>query len=461
MRSLRVRLTFWFSLAVTATAGTAAWVGYAVVRQQMIDGIDFLLDAEIQELIARLGENPAAMDDAALTRALASHSEIDAATYYIQIHDENRRLVFRSHNLGDAILADLSDTGATARSIIIHDEPAREREAPYRGLHVQVATSMEQTEALLDRYERTLIVSLPALFLFSLLVGWLLSSITLRPIGAIQRAARRISASNLAERVPVPPGRDEIAALARLLNDLFARLETSFEQVKRFTADASHELKTPLSLIRLHAERLAQSPRLAPADHAAIEEQLEEIARLNQLVENLLLLARADAGGLTLKRRRQNPARFLREFAEDASALSDEAGRRFSLARNDEGEVDFDPALIRQVELNLLANALRYTPAGGAITLHSRVTDGAWELSLDDAGPGVPEEKTAAIFERFVRFAGPEDSAPSQGSGLGLAIARGIIEAHGGTIHAENRPGGGLRVIVHLPRTNASTPVCV
>ncbi len=450
MRSLRFRLTLWFSVAVTLTAGLAAWVGYIVVKEQMAAGIDFLLDAEIQEIVARIADLPENADAAAISRAVEGHTEIDAPLYYFQIHRDADGVLFRSHNLGTIVLPDLSDYGPLVRTVTVHEEPVREREFHDRTYHVQVATSLEQMEALLDRFQRSLQVGLPGLFLFSLLVGWLLSTIALRPIGAMQRAARQISASNLAERLPVPPGRDEIAALARLLNDLFARLEKSFDQVRRFTADASHELKTPLSLIRLHAERLALSPRLSDEDRAAIAEQLEEIRRLNKLVENLLLLARADAGGLTLERRWQNPALFVRELAEDATALAEEAGRNVRVARNDEGEANFDAALMRQVALNLLANALRFSPVAGTISVDSRLHEVDWELVMEDEGTGVPPDQLESIFARFVRGVAPAEAttpADRDGSGLGLAIARGIVEAHGGSIRAENVLTGGLRVI--------------
>jgi heavy metal sensor kinase len=463
MRSLRFRLTLWFSIAVTLTAGAAAWVGYLVVQRQMMDGIDFLLDAEIQEITTRLGDRPENLEERDVVAELEGHTEIDAPQYYFQIHRAGHGVIFRSSNLGSLTLPDLSDDVRPAvRTVTLLDQPARMREAEHHTYHVQVATSLEQVEALLRRYRSSLYVGVPALFACSLGVGWLLASIALRPVGAMQRAARHISASNLAERLPVPQGNDEIAALARLLNELFARLETSFEQVKRFTADASHELKTPLSLIRLHAERLSHSPRLDDADRAAVEEQIEEITRLNKLVENLLLLARADAGGLALNRRWQNPATFMRAIAEDAGALAEDAGLKFTLARNDNGEAHFDPTRLRQVLLNLLANALRYSPAGRTVTLQSHLDGTHWEVILDDDGPGVPEAQLEEIFERFVRGPAITQAGESDGgSGLGLAIARSIVEAHGGSIRASNRAGGGLRVTARMPEAHAAAEASV
>ncbi len=450
MRSLRFRLTLWFSLAVTLTAGTAAAIGYLVVRKQMMDGIDFLLAAEIEEVLQRMGDHPETQPLDQLVAALAGHTEIDAPIYFFQIHRDHHGVIFRSHNLGDSTLPDLSDGGPLVRTLVLHDERVRLREQYFNTFHVQVATSLEQVEQLIGRYQQLLLIGLPLLFAASIVVGLLLSNVALAPVRAMQRSAQRISATNLTERLPVPAGNDEIAALARLLNALFSRLEAAFEQVKRFTADASHELKTPLSLIRLHAERLHKSPRLDETDRVLVDGQLEEINRLNKLVDSLLLLARADAGSLPLDLRRHDVRRFVVEFGEDAAALAEDRGLTFSITRNDEGSSVFDAVMLRQVLLNLLANAVRHTPGGRTISIESSCERAAWTVAMLDDGPGIPAGQIERIFGRFVR--GPDaDLRMQDGAGLGLAIARSIVEAHGGSITAANRESGGLRVTVHLP----------
>lgn len=451
MRSLRFRLTLWFSLAVTLTAGSAAAIGYFVVRKQMHDGIDFLLAAETEEILHRMGPHPERLPRDELISALRGHTEIDAPIYFFQIHRDHEGVIFRSRNLGDATLPDLGDKVTAVRTVMLDGEPVRVREQYFQTYHVQIATNLEQVEQLLARYQHLLLVGLPLLFAASLVAGLLLSNVALAPVRAMQRSAQHISASNLSERLPVPAGKDEIAALARLLNDLFARLEAAFEQVKRFTADASHELKTPLSLIRLHAERLQQSSRLDAADRAQIESQLEEINRLNKLVESLLFIAKADAGSLPLDLRRHDVQRFISEIGEDAAVLAEDRALAFRIERNDEGTAAFDAVMIRQVVLNVLSNAIRHTPAGRAVMLASHVEATGWTLTIDDEGPGVPAEQAERIFERFVRGPGADEQAPG-GSGLGLAIARSIVEAHGGTIAAVNRESAGLRVTIRLPR---------
>lgn len=450
MKSLRFRLTFWFAVAVTLTAATALWVGYVVVRKQMYDGLDFLLEAEVQEVIPRLGDNPERLSNVKVAERLQRHVGIDAPLFFFQIHRIGHGVIFRSPNLGDEVLADLSDGGPLARNVELHGESVRQLEHYHDDFHIQVATSLEQMESLLSRYRGMLGVTLPAVFVVSVITGFLLSAIALRPIGAMRRSAQRISATNLSERLPEPGGRDEIADLARLLNDLFGRLETSFDQIKRFTADASHELKTPLSLLRLSAEKLMQSPRLPESDRVQVESQIGEIARLNKLVESLLLLAKADTRSLQLERVRENPAVFLEGFREDAAALAEDQKLGFVVKENHQGEVLFDPGMIRRVLLNILSNALRHTPKGGAITLSSRIEGEQWEIRIDNDGKNVPEENLPLIFNRFVRFEN-EAQSESAGNGLGLAIARSIVEAHGGTIRAENRETGGLSVIAWLP----------
>jgi signal transduction histidine kinase len=271
----------------------------------------------------------------------------------------------------------------------------------------------------------------------------------------MQRSAQRITASNLSERLPVPPGNDEIAQLARLLNSLFGRLEAAFEQTKRFTADASHELRTPLSLIRLYAERLAASRNLGSSEIAQVEQQIEEIGRLNRLVDDLLMLARADAGNLGLRKKVTDIWPYLEDFGEDADALAEEKGQHFVLHNDGSGPVEFDPILLRQALLNLLTNALRHSPEGSQIELTSSVAGGRWAITLEDEGPGIPPDKLPYIFGRFVRF----DSTTGEqtgGSGLGLAITKGIIEAHGGSIRIENRAPRGLRAALSLPAADPS-----
>jgi two-component system heavy metal sensor histidine kinase CusS len=283
----------------------------------------------------------------------------------------------------------------------------------------------------------------------SAVIGLGLSRLALKPIRQIREIASRIRSDNLSERIPLGEVRDEITDLAELLNGMFDRLEVSFRQTRRFTAEASHELKTPLSLVRLQAEKLVLEGGLKPSQEEAVQVQLEEIARLNQIIEELLFLSRAEAHAITLQTRTESPRKFLESFVTDARVLAESRGARFAEKISGDGAVEFDAKWLRQVLLNLVANALNVAPRGSTITLASEFVDGGWRVAVEDEGPGVPAEQRERIFERFVRLGGPGDIG---GSGLGLAISRSIVGLHRGVIRAESAASGrGLRVVFELP----------
>jgi signal transduction histidine kinase len=251
----------------------------------------------------------------------------------------------------------------------------------------------------------------------------------------------------------MPEGRDEMAALVRLLNRMFDRLESSFAQVKRFTAEASHELKTPLTLVRLNAEKLRAKFISDAEGTAAIGEILEDLDHLGQIIECLLFLAKAESGTLVLAKTETQADSFVRNFFEDAIALAEDRGAHFYLIRADPGRILCEQTLVRQLLTNLATNALRVSPAGGTVTLEARISGERWHLIVSDQGPGLPPDQLEAVFERFQRFIPTSGNAGNEaGAGLGLAICRSIAELHGGTIHAENRAdGAGFSVIVDLP----------
>jgi signal transduction histidine kinase len=283
------------------------------------------------------------------------------------------------------------------------------------------------------------------------LAGVVFSRIALRPIREIGMTARRIGTDNLAERIPVPAARDEVADLALLLNRMFDRIEAGFSEMRRFTAEASHELKTPLVLARLQAEKLARDGGLDAEQADAVASLLGELARLQRVIDNLLLLAKAEGGVMQLTMREQDPQAFIAAFAEDATALAEDRGTRFALTANEPGRARFDTEWIRRVLLNMVANSLKFGTRGGALALESHVARGAWRVSLTDEGPGVPEADLERIFSRFVQL-GERKGDDNAGAGLGLAIARSILQLHGGTIRAENRTDRtGLRVTFEIP----------
>lgn len=463
MASLSTRLTLWSALVVTSTLTAALVAGGWLLRRQMISGTELLHEAEFEEVRDRLGPETAGFDARQLSDHIRAHTELDTSLYYFQIHHGTRPVLFRSDNLGTAILPYQGE--ARPHWTVVVPPHGRLHISEFRlgEWHVQIASALEPVDRLLHDYARVSFGLAGVIALVSLGLGYGLSRYALGPVRSLAATAHRINADNLSERMTVPASGGEIADLAQLLNRMFDRLEAAFAHARGFSAHVSHELKTPLALIRLNAEKLR--PRLAadPAAEAQLDEVIGEADRMHRLIERLLFIAKAGSGTLSLALEAHNPAAVVAEFAEDARALAEDTGARFVLARNDAGQVRCEPGLVRQLLLNLATNALRVTPPGGVLTLTSRLEGGAWHLELTDEGPGVPAGELEHIFEPFVRLAPPTAvlgatacAAGEPGHGLGLAVCRSIVAAHHGRIHAENRADrAGLRIVVRLPAVPA------
>jgi two-component system heavy metal sensor histidine kinase CusS len=367
-------------------------------------------------------------------------------------------MLFRSSNLGSKIIPDLTPAKLDRASVLLGDLGLlRVNEFRTGTLHVEIASSLNYLSTVSRRFNKSILLALPAVFLVSLAVGYLLCQITLRPLRLIEQTARRISFSNLSERIPIPAGKDEVAGLANLLNEMFERLERSFQRVKEFTADFSHELRTPLSIVALHTEKVLKKPDLDPESAAALREVLSETNRLNHIIDQILIVAKAEAQALPLKMAFHPTSRFIEEFGEDAAALAEAAGKRFKLGKNEAIITLFDSSWIRQVLFNLLSNAIKFSPDKGLIELDSSRDGKYWRITVRDEGPGVAPEHAENIFQRFTQIKGSSDAPP--GSGLGLAVSKSIVELHKGHIYCEPGPRVGTRWVVCLPIQNGVTPL--
>ncbi len=454
--SFTTRVTLLFAILVTATTAVVFAVGGWLLNREMTQGLELLHETEFFELCELIGPNPTT-DAHELERRIRHDTISDAALYFVQIHNQEGLIVFRSGNLGDAVLPDLSGHGPHWTSSLPGVGPVHISEFHSGPWHLQIASAVTPLRHLLHNYASIGGVLVLAVGLLSLGLGYAFSRLTLRPVRAIEQTARRIRADNLGERIPVPPGRDELSALATLLNQMFDRLEVSFEQTRRFTGDASHELKTPLALIRLNAEKLR--PRLTGDAEAlaTLEDLLEQMVELHRIIESLLFLSKAESGVLSPEFATIEVPAFLRDFAEDAIVLAEDRGAKFELGRVEPGELCGARVLLRQLLLNLVTNALEVMPGGGRVTLTGERQGTDWIFTLLDEGPGLPEAQLTRVFERFARYEHPQTSSGSPGHGLGLAIGKSIVELHGGTMRAENRADRcGLRMVVTLPAQQTS-----
>jgi len=280
--------------------------------------------------------------------------------------------------------------------------------------------------------------------------GYGLARRALAPIEQMARRAQKITPQHLDERLPNDDTDDELGQLARVFNEMLGRLEQAFEQLRRFTSDASHELRTPLAAIRSVGEVGLQKDGSRAEYRDIIGSMLEEVNRLTSLVDNLLTISRADGGSLELQRTDIPVMGLAREAALLFEILAEEKSLTLALEGDESVSVNGDRLFLRQALVNVLHNAVKYSPIGATIAI--RVREGVSEVAVEiqDSGPGVPLEDRAKIFDRFYRV----DSArwrESGGAGLGLSIAKWTVEAHGGSIELDDTPKLGCLFRIRLP----------
>ncbi len=332
----------------------------------------------------------------------------------------------------------------------------RARDAEGDSYFIRLGESLEPLSKLRARILLVLSIAIPAALLLGSYGGLLLANQALRPVDRITRAARRIGAGDLSERVPIPPVMDEIGRLATTFNHMIARLEAAFERQRQFTSDASHELRTPLAVIRGDIEITLRRERGAEEYQRVLTSSLEEIIRLSRLVEDLLTLARADAGRTQLRCEEISLDQLCRKMIDYISPLS--AQREQTLSYSSPAEdviINGDLQRLKQLLLNLLDNAIKYTEFNGTIVLALAKDKDEAIITVQDSGRGIPPEDLPHIFERFFRRSRTTSDKSAAGFGLGLSIVKWIVDSHGGTIEGSSEVGKGTTFTVRFPLTVA------
>ncbi len=295
-----------------------------------------------------------------------------------------------------------------------------------------------------------LAIGFPVLIILAILGGYSLLGRALSPVNEIVNAAERITFKNLSQRLPVPPTGDEFERISEALNRMIQRLEEAFQIANRFSADASHELRTPLTIIRGELEALAGSPSLPDQSKERVADMLEEVERLGRIVEGLLLVSRLEAGETQMKFEPVNLGELTDSIADQMELMGED--KLLTLTREIKAGVivEGDSARLRQVVVNLLDNAIKYTPEGGTVRLRVKVEENHGVLEVSDTGIGITPEALPHVFNRFFRS---EEAKAGRlpGTGLGLSIVQSITEALGGSVRAESRHGLGTLVRVQLP----------
>jgi heavy metal sensor kinase len=318
-----------------------------------------------------------------------------------------------------------------------------------------VSQPLEPVEDELELLLSIFAYAVPIALLLAGVSGWFLAHKSLAPVVTMSEQARRIGAKNLDERLPVANPRDELGRLAIVFNELLARLSAAFAQQRQFMADASHELRTPLSVVQTAAMVTLEQPRREESDYRdALSVIGDQARRLSRIVEDMFMLARADAGRLPLRPSRFYLDELLAETARAAAVLAAPKGVNVELAPSPETPYEGDEYLLRQMLMNLLDNAIKYTPSGGAVRLSLARQPEHLLIEVADTGEGIPPADQSRIFDRFHRVdkaRGRGGVANGGGAGLGLAISRWIAEAHGGTLRLVHSDSTGAVFAIELP----------
>jgi two-component system OmpR family sensor kinase len=459
----KARLSLWHMVIVAVILAVAAlasnWALSRLVRGQVDEALVALAHTEATALAAD-GKSAIRIHEAPAGTAAPSFVRLDK---FIQVATLDGRVLASSGTLGTArlparpgLLARVT-AGETVFQTVedFGEEPIRMVSLPVRigadTFVVQVAASLDDARAVL-RGARWLFLLVSLAILGAVVAtGAVLARRALRPIDRVVRQARRIGESSLAERLPHPGSQDEIGRLVETLNDMLERIERSFEVQRRFTADASHELRSPLSRLRAELEVTLRRPRDPGEYEEALRSCLEEVERLSWLTEELLGLARLDAGE---GRELATDAVLLTSIVEQAvRRLAPEAERRdvtLVAAPCPALSVKAAPGAASLAVANVLDNAVKFSPAGGRVTVRVFAEGGEAVVSVADTGPGVSPDEIPRLFERFHRGSAAR-SGEAPGTGLGLAISRALVEGQGGRIAVESSPGNGATFSIRLP----------
>jgi heavy metal sensor kinase len=478
MQTIRGRLAVGYAMALGATLFVFAGIIYIAQGSQVFAELDSRVRLESDLIAAILSESYRARERVVVPDAqtgqpvllpdVASLLEgipgfvivLGPARAVVHLSADARALPFGSYRaLIDVAEASdapgsfgLVDLGGPVGQVRYFVRPITEA-----GPEVAAVVSAAPTSAFRVGPPRLLTAMLwtaPFVLAASLLIGYLLVGRTLKPVDQIVDEVEAISdGRSLHRRLAEPKTHDELARLNSTLNAMLARLEQSFATLRRFTADASHELKTPLTVLRSGIERSLTHPTTSPDVMETLEETLLEVNRMAELVDSLLTLARADEGRAPLHLDDLDLREVLAELAETAGILGEQVSVDVAV------EVPQQPILmradrsrLRQLLQNLLSNAIKYTPSGGSVWIGSATEDGRVVLTVRDAGIGIAPGDLPHIFDRFWR-ADPARSRTGArpGAGLGLAISKWIAEAHGGSIAVQSKPGRGTTFTVTLP----------
>jgi heavy metal sensor kinase len=451
--SIRVRLTGWYAVVLCLMLVVYATATFVAVRHEFVEQVDEQLHDDFETAEGFLAPAP----DGRIVWSGDRHHDPD--------NDEDRGSdVWAAH--GEPIYRSGASAALPPVALAAASPQPRYESLVADGRHwrtltgtslvggravvLRVSRSEERLRQQLREVLVVLVFGLPLVVVLAGVGGYVLARRALTPIDHLASEARRITAERLHERLSVPNQHDEIGRLAAVINETFARLESSFEQLRRFTADASHELRTPLSVIRGIGEAGLGETRTPAEYKEAMGSMLEEVDRLTNLVDTLLRLSHGDAGTVRLARSAIDVGQLTRDAVSSLGILAEERNQRVTVDAAEGISVTGDRLVLREAITNVVDNAIKYSPRASLIRIRVYADDHRAHLTVADEGPGIAVEDRQRIFDRFFRV----DEARSRdhgGAGLGLAIAKWAVEVNGGQITVESGTNGGSVFRIVLP----------
>jgi heavy metal sensor kinase len=476
-RSLAFRLTAWYTLLLGATFILVAIVTFYGLQQYLRANARETIRRRATEVAQLLVRAPTDVPDDAITREVELHLAPEINNRFIRITRIPGKVVYLSGPPADgsfnrfdvaARLAGGDSKTATAFvSTILPDQHlivgATSADTAAGSYVVELGVSTMPIETALARLTQLLGILLPSLIGCAAVGGYLLVTWALRPVDQLSQTAELMSLQNLSLRLPVVASGDALERLSISLNTMLGRLRDSVQSSRRFLADASHELRTPLTVIKGELQELSNEGGGLSGD--ALRERvgsvLEEVARLEQLVSGLLVLSRLDAGETLHERVELDLAELVRSTAEQMRLMAEDRGIAVDLSGLQRAVIQGDRSRIKQIIVNLLDNAVRFTPPAGRVSVRTFEEEGCALLEVADTGVGIPKASLPLIFDRFYR-ADEARSRDDGGAGLGLSIVKSICTMHGADIEVSSQPGAGscfrVRFSRRLDALSASPP---
>jgi heavy metal sensor kinase len=491
LHSIRTKLSLWYAAILGVTLIGSGIIAYVMSRSALLDNLDYSLKNEVtwvnkfiepkakkvklkraalkelQELkrsAAQQEEQPEVEIDTSagkrteideMWNQIYQHTLLSPRRHYIQILDRNGDLLYRSQSLRGHKISYAEIPYQWINVVSTNGPDDKEiRLALMQNDYVKifVAYPLEPVYEVTDNVFYNLLFITPIALLISLIGGWFLAHKSLKPVDELTKTAKEITAKNLSRRLPTHRVDDELGRLTEQFNDMISRLQASFAQIEQFSADASHELRTPLTIMRGEIEVALRNQRLSRHARELLSSIHDELIRLSSIVESLMILVKSDTGRLVFNMQPVALDEFIRQLFEEAKVLAETKKIKIKLEHSESVLINADAARLKQLFLNLVDNAIKYTQSHGMVTLSLTRNNGNAIITVKDNGVGIPRKDQNRIFERFYRV--DRDNGiieDSGGSGLGLPIARWIAEAHHGSIEVKSREGRGSTFIVQLP----------